>query len=62
MERIPREGGKRFWKIENFSSRIEMSPGSTRAAAGVCVIEIVRGGRGKNPQRRREKVLGNRKF
>ena len=37
VKRIPREGRKRFQKGENFSKRIKRSPGSTRAAAGVCV-------------------------
>ena len=37
MKRIPREGRKRFQKGENFSKRIKRSPGSIRAAAGVCV-------------------------
>ena len=31
-------GGKRYQKGENFSEKIKRSPGSTRAAAGVCVI------------------------
>ena len=38
------------------------SPGSTRAAAGVCVTKIEGGGREKNPQRRDEEVLERRKF
>ena len=54
MKRIPREGRKRFQKGENLVREFKRSPGSTRAAAGVCVIKIVGGGREKNPQRRKE--------
>ena len=38
VKRIPREGEKRYQKRENFSKRNKRSPGSTRTAAGVCVI------------------------
>ena len=61
MKRIPRERGKRYWKRKNFSKRIKRSLGSTRAAAGVCVRKIVGGGCEKNPQRKREEVLEEKK-
>ena len=57
----PEKEGKGSRKEKILLRELKRSPGSARAAAGVCVTNIVGGVGEKDPQRREEEVLERRK-
>ena len=62
MEKNPQRREKEVLEDTILEKEFKRPPCSTRAAAGICVTNIVGGEREKNHQRRREEVPEKKKF